>query len=1227
MSELLPISCISCRTKKIKCNKKNPCNQCIKRSVRCLFPPKFRNVKINEEDLNGSPDYAEQHHHYGEYYDQPSHQQSHQSHQPSHHTSHHTSQPSHHISQPSHHIFQPSHHTSQPSHHISHQNQLYPHIQHNIHQVHHIHDHSTNEKPYHELEHELQLMRTEHTKLLQDNLKLNIELAKHGESTQIKSEEKDLKSPIHITGETTETGEKYYGPQSSSFMIESLKQQKLGSQEVEGSDQPEQTSRKSADETTDGSKNKPYNHPDYHIENSSSSSDSKFTVDFERSINQGSSLESHKSNSLVEQSLSKKHLPILLYSHLKFNDPDLSSDSETFQDLYTLNFNITCKLVDLFFSSNRYYESFISRTKVFEFLDNYHFIKDKEWENDDDLLLFYMIILLSIQKLTPSEFVELNLLGSNSIHQYGKFKTYLSKNILFHNFEKLRHNLLNESIITIQCYILCTEWHFIEQRYEECWSMMFHCCSIAYSIGLHVMGRFRSIKSTSKNTALESETEPKKTQDNDDEENDEEMDISRFKVWFALKNLTGQICSILGRPNPISIQVNSIVLKSSPNSDNTSIFEKNKTETLLKIGLSECLRLSNSMLIENFMIDFTIHDLLQLDSKFEQEIKSLEQFTEGNSYAGSEIQGDSYAGSEIQGDSYAGTKISQGDSYSGSKIDSQGDYLEIDITNVLMDLIILHINKAKLFEPFINKFDKIDEYDLIIKNLVNSILKFLELLNYFIEKFLNSFIEKHFHSPLKGEEMDAHSIESASTTSSNSGKSKMDLGSQRQAMNANLKVGKLFRILFPFLNSFIYQGIIVVFTFLRYRFDDFVKNRDTNTSLINNDFLRLLEINFKALLNFDRRVSGVLKAVTKLWASNISYLINKVLHQIKLIYDKQSHQDNEMSKKRKRQEEAAQEREARYHEQQQRHHQQHLLLQQHLQPQQGEYQQIPMQLSLPPVLETPSNTSQASSMEVVSQTNEDDDSNFGALYGFNLNDPFWLTNPENLPYYISSPSEDGPESTYMEQNFDTNSNKNVSNEVPLMNSSETNSGREHGPKSESMQMPQPVGEIFNIPDLNSAQMNFGNSWGSPQTANTQPQHRGNSLPLQGHNAPVAQSPQQMTQNASSNYGNPIRPPTVISNTFIFGLPYTQGLNFSNSTNISSQLYSNNQQPGPTYLGTSVVQTPNASQSPQVSRMHADSGGTSPSSSAIQGQQPQPQQLHHTQQKTPQDKSRYNHTMY
>ena len=51
MSEVFPISCISCRRKKIKCNKVKPCNQCEKRQILCNFPSTFRNIRIDEEEL------------------------------------------------------------------------------------------------------------------------------------------------------------------------------------------------------------------------------------------------------------------------------------------------------------------------------------------------------------------------------------------------------------------------------------------------------------------------------------------------------------------------------------------------------------------------------------------------------------------------------------------------------------------------------------------------------------------------------------------------------------------------------------------------------------------------------------------------------------------------------------------------------------------------------------------------------------------------------------------------------------------------------------------------------------------------------------------------------------------------------------------------------------------------------------------------------------------------
>lgn len=54
-TELFPISCVSCRRRKIKCNKKKPCDQCIKRQLICEFPATFRNIKIPEDEIESRP--------------------------------------------------------------------------------------------------------------------------------------------------------------------------------------------------------------------------------------------------------------------------------------------------------------------------------------------------------------------------------------------------------------------------------------------------------------------------------------------------------------------------------------------------------------------------------------------------------------------------------------------------------------------------------------------------------------------------------------------------------------------------------------------------------------------------------------------------------------------------------------------------------------------------------------------------------------------------------------------------------------------------------------------------------------------------------------------------------------------------------------------------------------------------------------------------------------------
>ncbi|QPG76172.1 hypothetical protein FOA43_003558 [Brettanomyces nanus] len=45
---MMPISCMECRRRKIKCNKMVPCNQCTVKDRHCEYPPKFRSIKVEQ---------------------------------------------------------------------------------------------------------------------------------------------------------------------------------------------------------------------------------------------------------------------------------------------------------------------------------------------------------------------------------------------------------------------------------------------------------------------------------------------------------------------------------------------------------------------------------------------------------------------------------------------------------------------------------------------------------------------------------------------------------------------------------------------------------------------------------------------------------------------------------------------------------------------------------------------------------------------------------------------------------------------------------------------------------------------------------------------------------------------------------------------------------------------------------------------------------------------------
>lgn len=934
-SEPLPISCVSCRRKKIKCNKKDPCNQCTKRRLRCEFPSTFRNIKYKQDDADNYArddsisqfnDYMGIHHNDNE--DTST-------------TAHGGPDPSDEIKHEHDQLVQENRFLVQDNIRL---NQLLKKLNISKDDVQDSRLSSTDDLHSHDKPKIIEPIGSKPSiKKLLDEPEPDANIRKISHIATVSPDDiTHTRQPISISGETTEVGEKYFGPQSSGYMIEALKQHE--------SENPKDPSTTNKDYfTVDTPKSGMDNLSPMFLRDSRKRALSSRQPSYYGSSRQPSyygadnghqphtTARLNHTNSLIEQSLEKKQLPALIFNLIKFEHSNLWKGSQTHEHATKLNFEITVKLVNLFFESNPYYETFVNRTKILQFLNDYDSIQDKSWENDDDLLLLYMILVLSLQKLTPQEFIDLEVLSPNENINYNKYKEYVSTQILVHSFDELRHNLLNESIMSIQSYILCAEWFFVQQRYEECWSMVFHAVSIAYAIGLHIMGKFRRVKSVN-STGLKLETDDagptkiSRTNSTTSEDEDNEEDVMRYKLWFALKNITGQVCSILGRPNPISIQVNSIVLQSNIESDTEASLKlkESTTQVLLKMGVSETLRVSNLMLIENFMKDCTIKDLISLDVKFNNEITTLESFYNN----GLSVHSTAPEYDEL-------TELPK----------------KMDRTNILQDMITLYVNRIKIFEPFLKKYEKNDDYNIILKSLVVSILKFTDLMYKLLDEFLELLLKKYNTNLTK-------EVFTSST----------------------IRYGRYFRTYYPFLHAFFYQGIIVIYTFLHYKFKEFVTS-DQN-GLLNNSVLDRLESNLILLNNFEKKVENRSNANAKLWTSNITYLLNKNLKHITIIREQQTEMIRKKQIKRIKSEPGS---------------------------------TMPELSVTEPLEDTVDDISPKTNHEPQSQQSFDDilddgnnigmnpsinDTEMDLYYGFHFDDPFWLTNPENLPYYLSSPSED-----------------------------------------------------------------------------------------------------------------------------------------------------------------------------------------------------------------------------
>lgn len=686
MSEL-PISCIRCRRRKIKCNKRKPCNQCIKHNVPCQFPAKFRNISYD-----GSKDAVK--------------------------IESSTSESNEHSS------------SASPS------------------------DVSKLEDQVRRLQAENQYIREQYERKLQE----------HARERERDNEPEHLATgAFKISGETTEKGEKYYGPLLSNNMTEDF-------------DKISNSNRKM--KSTADLQHHSWTSDPFKIAESENDSDTTSEED-------------------------------LLRNSETFPLPWVVGEKQSREQ----NLGALKALVRDFFTTKTY-DYFISESKVLEFIDEYSENPDTAWECGDDLLLLHMLLILSLQRLSPTTYNEMILPPVANFQYLWKTVKPVQKR-LFRGFSRLRHNLLNESYVTVQAYILCTEWEFIEQRYEESWSMMFHCCSIAYALGLHVVTRSSSlsfeslINSTSQNGGEDGE---EKSKDGYDDYYTDEL--PKLRVWFALRNLNSQMCSILGRPNPIMLQVNhvSLPMTSISNVEDARALN-NLTNSQLKLGVSECIRLSNSNMIESFLKKITMEEVWTINGQFSEEIDKL-------SY---------YLSSQYENLINGVVKT----------IDSLTDMpTTITRKDVLIDLVVLHVNRVKLLEPFV---DMLPPNKDALNFIMGSILLFYEHTCELVSEFVKSEIPRILQSD--------------------------------EAKEGEIRLDKVFVYRDPFFASFIYQGIVVTFILISLKAKDFIQEN-------NGDFITQVEGQLHMLLGLHTSILKLVEENIHLWSRSNIFLMKKILEHI-----------------------------------------------------------------------------------------------------------------------------------------------------------------------------------------------------------------------------------------------------------------------------------------------------------------------------------------------------------
>lgn len=473
----------------------------------------------------------------------------------------------------------------------------------------------------------------------------------------------------------------------------------------------------------------------------------------------------------------KRELPFLL-SSFERNDKNTK----------ITNFSLICKIVTVFFQLRNYFNNFISEKEVFNFLHNYTNIKN--WSNDDDLLLLIMILVTTIRSLRRDD----SLLMDNKINY-----DVLNKKLMA-QFDQLKNGMKNETIKSLKLYVLACEHYYYHSQAETSWNLLFHTVSNAYSLGLHVYDKEIeiSLKNSKKNTFKVIQNDP------------------RTSLWLTINFISTVLCSVVGRPNPVSFTFQPLT-----NSEDINLN--------YKIALSEISKKSTQMLIDSYRISISFADINNIDEDFEREIEVYEKLFQNTCDEQRELelqelekwkrrtkrQRTEQAKSvpdKPQNDLQTILNHQEEMSTNSSSESEQFSLLDTPC-ETLCDLILFYSNRAKLHQPFMST------YQTSTKILLHSVSKTIQ-----------------------------HTINLVKILSTKIG-------------NPN------FQSIYPFFYCFLYQSFIVFYTFLHLNFEN------------------ILFFYKQEILEIHRNLQTLFDKLQGYWKKNALRIINQIFQLVNKFKD------------------------------------------------------------------------------------------------------------------------------------------------------------------------------------------------------------------------------------------------------------------------------------------------------------------------------------------------------